>query len=77
MNYCSCGSLILNGKCTNRLCPEKNSKHKGWMIEGIAMDFRKPVSYDEAADTAKKLKKIKLDFEKELEDAKCIVHNLL
>lgn len=56
MNFCKCGSIIVNGKCTNEHCPEKDQKLKDWVIEGRNMDFKKPVTYEEAANLARRLK---------------------
>lgn len=55
MDFCKCGSILINGKCSNKHCPGNNQKHKDWVISGRKMDFKKPVSYEEAADMARKL----------------------
>lgn len=57
MNFCKCGSIVLNGKCTNNHCPEKNQKRKDWVAGGLAMEFKKPVSYEKATELAYKLRK--------------------
>lgn len=55
MDFCKCGSILINGKCSNEHCPINSQKHKGWVIDGRAMEFKKPVSYEEAADLARRL----------------------
>lgn len=55
MEFCKCGSMRINGKCSNEHCPDKSDKHKDWVIDGRVMDFKKPVTYDEASGLAKKL----------------------
>ncbi|MCX8128862.1 MAG: hypothetical protein N3I35_02035 [Clostridia bacterium] len=57
MDFCKCGSMKKNGKCSNQHCPEKNQKRKDWVAGGMVMDFKKPVSYEEALKLAEKLKK--------------------
>jgi hypothetical protein len=56
MEFCKCGSIKKDGKCSNEHCPEKNQKRKDWVVGGLAMDFKKPVTYEEAAGLAKKMK---------------------
>ena len=56
MNFCKCGSIIINEKCSNEHCPEKGQKRKGWIVKGVPMDFKKPVSYEEAFKLAERLK---------------------
>ena len=56
MDFCKCGSFKKNGKCTNEHCPEKNQKRKDWVAGGIAMEFKKPVSFEEASELAQRLK---------------------
>ena len=55
LDFCKCGSIIINSKCSNAHCPEKNQKNKAWVVEGRALDFKKPVSYDEAENLAKRM----------------------
>ncbi len=55
MEYCKCGSIIVNSKCTNDHCPEKNQKCKEWVVGGRSLDFKKPVSFAAADSLAKKL----------------------
>ena len=55
MNFCKCGSLIVNDECTNQHCPGKDQKGKEWVIDGRGMNFEKPLSYEEAANQAKRL----------------------
>lgn len=55
MDYCKCGSVLVDGKCSNERCPSKSKKHKDWVIYGRSMDFKKPVSYEDAAVLARKL----------------------
>lgn len=56
MNFCKCGSIMKNGKCTNVHCHEKAQKRKDWVAGGMVMDFKKPVTYEEALHLAEKLK---------------------
>lgn len=56
MEFCKCGSVKKNEKCTNVHCPEKNQKRKNWIAGGMAMDFKKPVTFEEAAGLAERLK---------------------
>ncbi|MDP4117553.1 MAG: hypothetical protein Q8903_15575 [Bacteroidota bacterium] len=56
MDFCKCGSIKINGKCSNAHCSEKNQKRKDWVVGGMAMDFKKPVSYEEASQLAERLK---------------------
>ncbi len=55
MDFCKCGSIEINGKCSNDHCPSKNLKHKDWVIDGRAVDFNKPVSCEEAEKFVRKL----------------------
>lgn len=55
MDFCKCGSMMINEKCSNVHCPEKNQKRKDWTVGGMALDFKKPVTYEEAASLAEKL----------------------
>ena len=55
MDFCKCGSFLINGKCSNVHCPSKSQKLKDWVIEGRSMDFKRPVTYEEAADLARRL----------------------
>ena len=55
MDFCKCGSILINDKCSNAHCPSKTKKLKGWVIEGQTMDFKKAVSYEDAAKFAKRL----------------------
>ncbi len=56
MEFCRCGSIMQGGKCTNVHCPEKNQKRKDWVAGGMAMDFKKPVTYEEAIELAERLR---------------------
>ncbi|MGE4282725.1 MAG: hypothetical protein AB7G87_03300 [Clostridia bacterium] len=56
MDFCKCGSILINEKCSNEHCPSKSQKLKDWVVDGKTMDFKKPVSYEQAAKLAKKLK---------------------
>ena len=56
MDFCKCGSITKNGKCSNEHCPEKSQKRKDWIAGGRVMDFKKPVSYEEAVELAERLK---------------------
>lgn len=55
MDFCKCGSIIINDKCTNDHCPEQNQKSKGWIVDGASVNFKKAVSYEEASDIIKKM----------------------
>lgn len=55
MDFCKCGSIRINEKCSNEHCPSKSQKLKDWVAEGRAMDFKRPVSYEEAANLARRL----------------------
>ena len=57
MDFCKCGSIKINDKCSNDHCPEKNQKCKGWVVGGRALEFKKPVSFDAADGLAKKMNK--------------------
>jgi hypothetical protein len=59
MEFCKCGSIQINEKCSNEHCPFKNQKLKDWVIDGRSMDFKNPVSYKEAAGLARRLDKKK------------------
>jgi hypothetical protein len=56
MEFCKCGSMKKNGKCSNNRCPEKDQKRKDWVAGGIVMDFKKPVTYEEALGLAERMK---------------------
>lgn len=56
MEFCKCGSIKVEGKCSNARCPGKDQKRKDWVVGGMAMDFKRPVSYEEAAGLAAKIK---------------------
>lgn len=56
MEFCKCGSIKKENKCTNIHCPESGQKRKDWVVGGMAMDFKKPVTYDEAYGLAKRMK---------------------
>lgn len=58
MDFCKCGSIIINDKCSNEHCTHSGQKRKDWVIGGVPMDFKKPVSYDEASKLAKRIKNI-------------------
>lgn len=60
MDFCKCGSLIVNGSCSNKRCRERGDtdKRKGWYIDGQFLDFNKPVTYEEALKSANKLKQV-------------------
>ena len=57
MDFCKCGSIMINDKCSNEHCPGKSQKNKDWVIDGRGMDFIRPVSYEEAAGQARRLNK--------------------
>ena len=54
MDFCKCGSIKIDGECTNEHCPEKNKKSKEWIIDGKERDFTKPISYEEAVEFIRK-----------------------
>jgi hypothetical protein len=58
MNFCKCGSITKDGKCTNDHCHENdnNNKRKDWVAGGMSMNFKRPVTYVEASELAEKLK---------------------
>ena len=47
MKYCKCGSMIIDGNCTNSNCEESGKKYE-WIINGKPMKFSTPVRYDDA-----------------------------
>ena len=55
MDFCKCGSIIINEKCSNEHCPSRSQKHKDWVIDGKNMLFKKQVTYEKAAEHAKRL----------------------
>ena len=55
MDFCKCGSIIKNDKCTNEHCPEQNQKSKGWIVDGTSINFKKAVSFEEASGIVKKI----------------------
>ena len=55
MDFCKCGSIMTNGKCTNEHCPGKNQKCKAWVVDGVAMNFKKVVLYKDAADLVRRM----------------------
>jgi hypothetical protein len=62
MDFCICGSMKKEGKCTNKHCLEKNDKCKNWVAGGRSMNFIKPVTYEEAANQAEKIRKSEMKF---------------
>ncbi len=56
MEFCKCGSIIKEGKCSNAHCTEKDQKRKDRIVDGMVMDFKKPVSFGEAAGLAKRMR---------------------
>jgi hypothetical protein len=58
MKYCKCGSLLENGVCSNVNCMSNSSKRKDWCIDGCFIDFKKPVTYEEAKIHHEKLSKL-------------------
>jgi hypothetical protein len=54
MDFCKCGSIQIKGKCSNKHCPIISPKNKTWVIDGKAMDFNKPASYEEAAELVRR-----------------------
>lgn len=62
MDFCICGSIKKDGKCTNNHCHKKNDKCKNWVAGGRAINFIKPVTYEEAANYVEKVKKSEEKF---------------
>ncbi len=55
MNFCKCGSIEINGKCSNEHCPYKSTKNKDWVIDGRVINFKKSVTYEDAVGVARRL----------------------
>ena len=53
----SCSSLLIGGKCTNKRCPSMNNKSKRWVIWGLEMEFKEPVTFQTAKEHYRRLKK--------------------
>jgi len=51
MDFCKCGSIKTTGICSNRRCPEKDSKQRVWIINGVQVKFKQPVTFQEAIET--------------------------
>jgi hypothetical protein len=66
VEFCECGSIKINGKCSNKNCPEKRSRRKVWSIKGIVFDFGKPVTYTEAYISAEKILALQDEIKHEL-----------
>jgi len=58
MDFCKCGSIIINEKCTNAHCQEENQKCKSWIVDGTAIKFKKAISYEEASGIVKRLNNV-------------------
>lgn len=66
IEFCECGSIMRGGKCTNKNCPAKGTKRKGWLVGGAFLDFGQPVTYAEASVSADKIKKLQEEIRHEL-----------
>jgi hypothetical protein len=64
--FCKCGSLKSGGKCTNKNCPEMGSKRRVWLINGEVLDFRKPVTHEEAVKSGARIKELQEEIRIEL-----------
>lgn len=53
IQYCKCGSIIENGKCTWLKCPFSPAKYCMWVINGRFLEFQKPVTLSKAKAVAK------------------------
>ena len=53
IKYCECGSIIIDGKCSNERCG--GEKQKGHYIYGMWFDFNTPVTRQEATVMAEEI----------------------
>jgi len=53
IQYCRCGSIIDNGKCTRLKCPFRPAKYRMWVINNRYLEFDKPVTLEEAIKFSK------------------------
>lgn len=64
MDFCKCGSIIKNEKCSNNHCREKNEKCTSWVAGGRSMNFKKAITFEEASNIIEKTKKAEKKFMK-------------
>ena len=53
MDFCECGSIMQDGKCTNKHCTSRNMALLSWIINGKLERFRQPVTLAEAIEAIK------------------------
>jgi hypothetical protein len=51
--FCPCGSLKVNGVCSNRKCPHKTSMAREWIVDGTLYYFKRSLTYAEAVEAVK------------------------
>lgn len=52
IQYCKCGSIMEFGICSNRRCPERDSRHREWIVGGMLLRYPEPVTRKEAEEQA-------------------------
>jgi len=50
MDFCTCGSIIQDGICTNKRCTSRNESLLSWIINGKLERFKRPVTLAEAIE---------------------------
>lgn len=65
-DFCGCGSIKRNGKCSNKNCTELRTKKRVWVIEGQMLEFGNAVTGPEAAASAAKIMKLQEEIQREL-----------
>lgn len=53
MQFCKCGSIILDNLCSNRRCVTRNESLTNWVIGGRLHRFSQPLTLTEAREAAK------------------------
>jgi hypothetical protein len=53
MQFCECGSIIQDGRCTNRRCVSRDERLTSWLIDGVLWRFKVPLTLAEARDAVK------------------------
>lgn len=53
IEFCQCGSIKINGECTNKRCPALNRKSNKWIIKGVEYQFREKVTNEQAQEAVK------------------------
>jgi len=53
MLFCTCGSIIQDGICTNKRCTSRNEALLSWIINGKLERFKRPVTLAEAIEAVK------------------------